>query len=284
MGKRIVILSSNDAHHRYLAALLQSRFNVVAHVVEPGASQRRRLLKIGRYVDYSYWMYHHHLRRSILGLNAYRDSYFADLPRVPPEGLCPVTTVDWINDPSVARLLRDLSPDVTIIICTSILKKELLEAAGGVVINVHGGHLPHYRGNHCFFFALYNGDFDKIGSTIHFVDPSIDTGDIIESVAPAIYPTNNAERLYCRDEKLAIHRLAEWLEHLERGGTLPRRPQTVRTRLHRTRDRKPHHDVLLWLRRKTGQIVVPFRPEPPRAKAGGEREDTRGLHAPGSDE
>ncbi|MCC6557809.1 MAG: hypothetical protein IT372_33090, partial [Polyangiaceae bacterium] len=167
------------------------------------------------------------------------------------------------------RLLAAARPDLTVIICTSILRPEVIEAAGGPIINVHGGCLPRYRGNHCFFFALYNGDFDNIGSTIHFVDRGIDTGDIIEVVRPAIHADDSAERLYCRAEKMAIHRLVELLEDLERGRPLPRRAHGMRAALHRTRDRKPYHDVALWLRRKAGLLVVPERPAPARQPDGG---------------
>src|SRR5215213_8791024 len=141
MRKKIAILCSDDAHHKYLVALLRSRFNVAAVVVEPGASQRRRLRRIGRYQDYAYANYHH-LRRTILGLNRYRRRYFAELAQAPANANGKVLTVDWINEPAVSRLLRKVKPELTVIICTSILKKDVLEAAGKQIINVHGGYLP----------------------------------------------------------------------------------------------------------------------------------------------
>ena len=253
MRKRIAILCSDDAHHKYLVALLCAKFNVVAVVVEPAASQRRRLRLRRQYKNYAYSLYHH-LRRTVLGLNAYRRKYFAGCAdnNATPRRL----VVDFINDPVVVQLLRETSPDITIVICTSILGREVLNAAG-MAINVHGGFLPYYRGNHCFFFALYNQDFDKIGSTIHFVDAGIDTGDIIESIIPPLYEDDNAETLYCRADKLAIHRLANLLDDYENGVELPRRPQSIKGRLYRTRDRKPHHDILLWLRRLSGSFRIP---------------------------
>jgi hypothetical protein len=47
------------------------------------------------------------------------------------------------------------------------------------------------------------------------------------------------------------------LDDYENGGELPRRPQTIKGRLYRTRDRKPHHDILLWLRRLSGSFRIP---------------------------
>ncbi|HVG10472.1 MAG TPA: formyl transferase [Thermoanaerobaculia bacterium] len=260
--KKIVILRSDDAHHLYLERLLRPRFEVAAVVVEPAREQRRRLLTTRHRIDWLFSTYHL-LRRRILGLDAYRWRYFSDLEALPAPP-CRVLSVGWINDPAVVSLLRETQPDLTITICTSILKQDVL-AAAGTIINVHGGFLPYYRGNHCFFFPFYRGEFDKIGSTLHFVDPGIDTGDIIENIIPPIYTDDIPEKLYCRAEKIAIHRLVEWIEHWQEGGELPRCPQLSRHRLCRTRDRKPHHDLWCWLRRVTGRLAVPELPGPPLA-------------------
>jgi methionyl-tRNA formyltransferase len=265
MRKRIVILRSDDAHHEYLEALLRSRFEVVAVAVEPAREQRRRLLRARRYVDWIFTLYHLQ-RRRIFGLNAYRASYFSDLAAapapVPPAAPCRRLTVRWINEPGVAQLLRESKPDLTITICTSILQREVLNAAG-TIVNVHGGFLPYYRGNHCFFFPFYRGELDRIGSTLHFVDPGIDTGEIIENIVPPFHADDTPEKLYCRAEKLAIHRLVEWIEYAEQGGEIPRRRQETKHRLCRTRDRKPHHDLWCWLRRVTGRLKLPERPGQP---------------------
>ena len=254
MRKRIAVLCSDDAHHKYLVALLRSRFDVVSVVVEPSRCQRRRLREQSHYVEYAYALYHH-LRRTVLGLNRYRRRYFADVAGAPSDPFDGALTVEWINDPAVSALLESVRPDLTVIICTSILKARVLEAAGPMIVNVHGGYLPYYRGNHCIFFALYRGELDRIGSTIHFVNAGIDTGDIIEVVVPPVGPRDNAEALYCRGEKLAIHRLADLLERWEQSEPLPRRPQTSRGRLYHTRDRKPHHDLILWLRRCRARLA-----------------------------
>ena len=102
----------------------------------------------------------------------------------------------------------------------------MLNAAGWHVINIHGGHLPDYRGNHCFFFALFDGRRDKTNSTIHFVDAGVDTGDVIEHVTSDAQPGEAAEILaYRRAEKRAVHRLVELLRSLEEGCSLPRTRQ-----------------------------------------------------------
>lgn len=249
MSERIAILCSDGPHHRYLVALLSARFQVLAVAVETDAARRRRLRKQRKTKDYLFSVYHH-LRRGLSGLDSYRRAYFTV-----PEELANVPTpqcinVEWINDPQVINLLKRVSPTLTIVMGTSILRSAVLAAAGGTVLNIHGGFLPNYRGNHCFFFAMYNADFERIGSTIHFIDAGIDTGDIVEVVVPELRPNDTPETLYCRAEKMAIDRLIHWIDQIERGASLPRRPQGKEGMVFRTRDRKPHHDVYFFLRRK----------------------------------
>lgn len=260
----LALLTSDDAHHRYLAAQLAARFDLAALVVEPAGEQRRRLRKRRRWRDWFANIYHG-WRRRLVGLSAYRRAYFALPAGTPDWPKTPDLVVDWINRPDVAALLESRRPDLTIIICTSILSRRTL-AAAGTAVNIHGGFLPWYRGNHCFFFALYEGAFDRIGSTIHFVDAGVDTGDLITHVVPDIRAGDNAETLYCRAEKAAIHRLVELLEALEAGEPLPRTPQPPGGRQYYTRDRKLHQDLRLWWRRRRGRAgPSPDRPAPSSA-------------------
>ena len=255
-GLRVAMLRSDAPHNEYHADVLQNRFDVVAMVVEPGAEQRRALRVRRRWVDYSAALYHD-TRRSVSGLSAYRRNYFADRPHVPTERRAAIHRVSTVNDPAVRHLLHEARPDVTVVTCTTVLTPQTIAAAAGPILNVHGGYLPDYRGWYGFFFALYDLAFDKIGSTIHFIDTGIDTGDIVEVVQPTIYPDDGPEQLYCRAERLAVHRLMDLLAGLERGHPLPRQPQSYRRRLYRRRDRTPYHDIVFALRRRNGRIVLP---------------------------
>ena len=270
--KRLAVLCSDGPHHSYLVATLRAAgFDVRAVVVEPWAAQRRRRLKRKRYADWA-WIVYHDLRRRLFGLDNYRRGYFGNPPT--PTGPLPRTLiVDSINDKAVVELLQDVQPEVTVVMGTGILGRKVLEAAGAVVLNIHGGYLPDYKGNHCFFFALHDGAWDRIGSTIHFVDPGVDTGDILEVVVPALHKGDNAEMLYSRAELAAVHRLVTWLDHYERGGKLPRTPQPERGRQYNIRDRKPQHDLSVWWRRRTGRLAVPHREAPAPAPLPGARED-----------
>ena len=45
-------------------------------------------------------------------------------------------------------------------------------------INIHAGHLPEYRGFAPINWAIINGE-SKICVTVHYIDETADTGDIL---------------------------------------------------------------------------------------------------------
>lgn len=260
MSLRIVLIRSDGPHHLYLERVLALHFDLIEVIEERGRDQIRRLRRRRCWTDWFWWNFHA-IRRRLLGLDRYRSAYFAGGDKIVSGPSHRVTEVPWVNNPIVVSRLREAKPDVTVVIGTSILKDAVIDAAGPTIINIHGGHLPYYRGNFAFFFALYDGRPDLTGSTIHFIDRGIDTGDLIENIPAGARPGEIAEVLYCRAEMRAIHRLVELLHDYEAGIPLPRRPQGTKGRTYRNRDRKPHHDLILWFR--LGAIFPPRQVEVP---------------------
>jgi len=254
----VLLLRGDDHHNVYLDAALRNTVDVCAVVVEPGINQRRALRRRGRWIDAVAAEYHH-LRRMVLGKNRYRAHYFTHARHdaglaLPPT---PDLVVASINAPAVHAIATATQPDVCVITCTTILSPATIDAIGVDIINIHGGHLPDYRGCHCFFFAIRDRQFDKIGSTVHFVNAGIDTGSVIEVARPAISNADTPETLYCKAEHLAAHHLVAWLAVLEDGEPITATPQSFRGRLCLRRHRRPGHDVAMWWQRRTGQLRLP---------------------------
>jgi hypothetical protein len=244
---RLTVVSGDDAHHRYLVWLLAERgFEIDLWLVEPEAQRRRGAWRQRRRRDWLATIYHH-WRRRLCGLDRYRRRAFAlpgSLPRVPR------FEVDSVNGPRAQALLGAAPSEATILIGCGILNQETLSLCASPALNIHGGHLPDYRGNHCIFFALSAGDYDNLGATIHYVDTGVDTGDILETIPVRAQPGDTAEAVYCRAEHRAFERLCARLEELSRGRPLPRRPQPRRGRTFKTRDRTPIDDIRYWWRRR----------------------------------
>ncbi|SRR5581483_2631270 len=256
---RIVCLCCDDPQQNYLIAQLASRFNLVGAIIESNRQQLRRLWATKNYVT---WLYRrwHSLRQKITGRRQYREKYFAPLIN----GVQPPAKyeVEWIGSKKTIEILNRLRPDVTIVSGTMYVPKSIIDCAG-LIINVHGGFLPDYRGNHCIFFAYYKKDYEKIGATLHVLTKELDKGDIIEVVRPPIYPHDNDEHLYCRSLHKAMLRLFAIIDSFEKGELrIACESQAGKqAAMFRHRDRKPRYDLAVALRRLVRKQCVPHIPQ-----------------------
>ncbi|MGH8917242.1 MAG: formyltransferase family protein, partial [Actinomycetes bacterium] len=255
---RVALLRSDSPHQLFLEAVLANRFDVPIVVIEPGSAQQARLRRIAGWSAWA-WRGYQQCRSRITGRAARSRRWFAE--RIPPMATVPPRrTVGWINDPVVGATLARHAPDVTVVCGTTYLRAETLSVAG-TVVNVHGGVLPWYRGNHGVFFAYAAGDFQRIGASLHLVSPVLDGGDLIEVVRPRMYPGDDAEVLYDRAVHDAALRLCELLGARERGADLPTFPQPPGVgRTYRHRDRTPGRELRLALRRWSSRHRVPELP------------------------
>ncbi len=256
---RILALCSDDPQHHYLISELAVRFDLVGAIIEPDKDQHKRLLQQGRYTDwlFRYW---HIQRQKFTGRSRYRRDYF--YPLIKNTSHINSIYVDWIGSQETVEAIKDLKPDLVVVCGTMYIPKQVILAAD-FMINVHGGYLPDYRGNHCIFFAYYNADYAKIAATLHVVSPQLDGGEIIEIVKPPIYPHDNDEHLYCRALHLAMLRLFEIIEDFKDDRRpIKCYPQIGEGMMYRHRSRKPHHDFLLWLRKSLRLQQVSHIPVP----------------------
>ena len=141
-----------------------------------------------------------------------------------------------INDPGVVELARELQPDVICVFGTSLIRGELLEQGRLGILNLHGGLSPEYRGSDCTFWALYNGEPEKVGCTLHFIDPGIDTGNLIAHICPEVKAGDTELVLFWRAVRDSAEVYAEALERLEKGEPLGQ-DQPHKGRLYQVKDR-----------------------------------------------
>ena len=78
-----------------------------------------------------------------------------------------------------------------------ILKAPMLEAFPKRIINIHPSLLPKFPGLEAWKQALLAGE-KVTGCTVHYVDASIDGGDIIAQREVPILPNDTAESLHAR--------------------------------------------------------------------------------------
>lgn len=91
----------------------------------------------------------------------------------------PVRSVRSVNDEQTVALLASLQPALVVVQGTRIIATGVLESVGCPVINMHAGITPRYRGVHGGYWALAEQHPEWVGTTVHLVDPGIDTGGIL---------------------------------------------------------------------------------------------------------
>lgn len=232
---RINILTTDGPQYDYLIYKLESQFTVGIVIRELGKYQRKKLLLKKKYYRYFCNRYQW-LTRKILGYDKYRQQYF----QYPRPLRSRIINVRDINSNYVANLLEKKPCNLYVVMGTSILNTKILKTCRADIINIHGGHLPDYRGNNCIYFAYLNNDFEKIANTIHYIDKGIDTGDIIEIVHPVISDKDNPETLYCKAKRKAINRLIKIIHSYKKGELIPRHQQDTNIgKLYKTEERNP---------------------------------------------
>jgi methionyl-tRNA formyltransferase len=138
----------------------------------------------------------------------------------------PVWEVGKLAEPATLELLASLQPDLLVVACfPDRLPQMLLQLPRYGSLNLHPSLLPAYRGPAPLFWQARQGE-TRTGVTLHFLDESLDSGDIVaQSAWP--WPDGLAE---AELERLAAEAGADLVtaavEQAAQGQALPRRPQS----------------------------------------------------------
>jgi methionyl-tRNA formyltransferase len=249
----VMILCGRSPRHLYVANRLCASARPVAIVQETGGdwSLTRLLRKLNpANLWRKAWRWLRDRRRYAGGREA---SFFfgANSPRLDRPDL--LVGVPHINHPDVAVLADRLKPDVIAVFGTSLIRGPLLAKGSLGIFNLHGGLSPRYRGADCTFWALYNGEVDQVGCTLHRINDGIDTGDLVAHICPEVKEGDDELTLFWRAVRDSSEAYAELLERLERGERLGL-PQAEKGRLYQVKQRGWREERLLAARMKSGLL------------------------------
>jgi methionyl-tRNA formyltransferase len=167
---------------------------------------------------------------SVVGVATKHDTGFnadyADLSAVCATHGISCDTVTDINAPNQVRRIRDLAPDV--IFCfgwNRLLKDPLLSVPPLGCVGHHPAALPRNRGRHPLIWAIVLG-LEKTASTFFYLDPGVDSGDIISQVFFPIHYEDSACTVYERMTEIALRQIEDFVPKLA-SGTVMRIPQDL---------------------------------------------------------
>ncbi len=208
----IIILASRDELSYLLINHLAQHFNITQVVFEAPHTRkmlRYRLKKLGA------WKVAGQLAFLIIDRLFIRRQSRPMIDRLlnghdasPPDGRIPILEVDSVNGAEVSALLNEHKPQVVVVTGTGIIAKRIL-ALAPTFINIHVGITPRYRGVHGGFWAVYEGQPDLAGTTIHRVDPGVDTGAIIAQVPITVEPNDTYRTLPVKQYLAALSAMVQ---------------------------------------------------------------------------
>ena len=149
---KLVILTGNSLRHRNFARTLCQRFRIEHVVFEEKLTSPKLAAK-------------EHI-------HCMADSWTPAISTQCHSGM--------INSEPVEKILKSIEPDYLIVFGASLLKSNIINIPTKGCLNLHTGLTQYYRGVDSHIWAVMDERLDRIGSTIHFIDESIDAGDIID--------------------------------------------------------------------------------------------------------
>lgn len=147
---------------------------------------------------------------------AARHSDYADLGEVARRHGAPVFETRDINDDATLTALRDLAPDLILVIGWSQIAREGFRAVPRLgTVGFHPAPLPRLRGRAAIPWTILAG-LDESAATLFWIDEGCDSGDILIQGSFPLDPRETARSLYdkqietlCRILPDALGRIAE---------------------------------------------------------------------------
>jgi len=129
-----------------------------------------------------------------------------------------------LRDSNFSQTLKNLDPDLLIVVAFSILPRKILRIPRLGSINLHPSLLPAYRGAAPIVWAIANGE-TQTGLTTFLLDSNVDSGKILLQNEVPIYPEETAGQLQARLSILGADLVIETMKRLE-NETLDPQPQS----------------------------------------------------------
>jgi methionyl-tRNA formyltransferase len=131
----------------------------------------------------------------------------------------PVHYLDNINSDAGRKILRDLNPDVCVLMVHPILAKKTFSIPRLGMLVFHPGVTPEYRGPHSAFWATMTNEFWGIGWSLLRVDEGIDTGPVLaQGSCASVRPLEDSHVTMQHISHVdGTEHVAEVLRQLERG-------------------------------------------------------------------
>jgi len=152
--------------------------------------------------------------------------WFESVRELATERGIPFLTTD-INLPENVALVKGISPAFILsFYYRNMIKPEVLDIPSHGALNLHGSHLPKYRGRVPVNWAVINGETET-GATLHYMVEKPDAGDMVDREKVTIAFTDTAHDVFGKVTDAAVTVISRaW--PLLRDGLAPRIPMDLK--------------------------------------------------------
>lgn len=131
--------------------------------------------------------------------------------------------------------IRSLNPEIVLSIYFGyILREPFLNMFPDRIINLHPAYLPFNRGGYPNVWSIIDGT--PAGATLHFIDPGVDTGDIIAQKSVDVDITDTGISLYGKLEEACISLFKEQWQNIASGNYIRQKQSAENGTIHRDHD------------------------------------------------
>jgi folate-dependent phosphoribosylglycinamide formyltransferase PurN len=207
---RIVVLTSETPANVWLVNQLLGRHDIAGMVIErrplavtaeEKVERRRRMIqRYGLLRTLNKLLFNKFRSRFLAQAEAaiVKESFVAPGAATTYSREVPTIVVASVNDAACKEFISERSPDLLAVCGTTVLKPDVFTLAPKGTINIHTGITPEYRSADPIFWALYQGEPQNVGVTVHYIDRGIDTGPIIHQQRVPVYADDSLATIYVR--------------------------------------------------------------------------------------
>jgi phosphoribosylglycinamide formyltransferase 1 len=205
---RVVLLAGPGTATDIVANFLHSRVAELVVIVENPPSRlhmaRRRARRVGWLSAVGQVLFVAALNPVLRYQGARRRADITRAASLDTTHRAPDHSVPSVNDEETRALLVSLRPTAVVVQGTRIIGSRLLDSVDCPLINMHAGITPRYRGVHGGYWALAEQHPEWVGTTVHLVDPGIDTGGVL---AQATFDVSDEDSIATYPDLHLVHGL-----------------------------------------------------------------------------
>lgn len=128
----------------------------------------------------------------------------------------PILQPEKLRSEEFAQELEALEPDIIMVTAFKILSQRVLDIPKIGCINLHASLLPKYRGAAPINWAIIRGE-QKTGVSTFFLQPKVDTGDVLMQAETEIGPNETVGELYHRLMHIGANLVVSTMQAIQDG-------------------------------------------------------------------